>query len=60
MESEEKEIIDTRITDHWGVDWNAMEIVRDFLHFYLKHVFLGFYIFFSGNLFSYRKKYLYG
>ncbi|KKM06665.1 hypothetical protein LCGC14_1741690 [marine sediment metagenome] len=25
------EIIDTRITDHWGVDWNAMEIVRDFL-----------------------------
>ena len=27
----EPEIIDTRITDHWGVDWNAMEIVRDFL-----------------------------
>ncbi len=25
------EIIDTRITDHWGVDWNPMEIVRDFL-----------------------------
>lgn len=25
------EIIDTRITDHWGVEWNPMEIVRDFL-----------------------------
>lgn len=25
------EIIDTRITDQWGVDWNPMEIVRDFL-----------------------------
>jgi len=31
MEDSEFEIIDTRITDHWGVDWNAMEIVRDFL-----------------------------
>ncbi len=25
------EIIDTRITDTWGVEWNPMEIVRDFL-----------------------------
>lgn len=31
MVSSEFEIIDTRITDHWGVDWTAMEIVRDFL-----------------------------
>ncbi len=31
MADSEIEIIDTRITNHWGVDWNAMEIVRDFL-----------------------------
>ncbi len=31
MSSTKFEIIDTRITDHWGVEWNAMEIVRDFL-----------------------------
>ena len=30
-EKKEFEIIDTRITDHWGVDWTPMEIVRDFL-----------------------------
>ncbi|MBT4482899.1 MAG: hypothetical protein HOC71_04380 [Candidatus Latescibacteria bacterium] len=26
-----EEIIDTRITDHWGVNWSPMEIARDFL-----------------------------
>ena len=29
--SSKVEIIDTRITDHWGVEWTPMEIVRDFL-----------------------------
>lgn len=27
----ESKIVDTRITDHWGVQWSPMEIVRDFL-----------------------------
>lgn len=31
MSELEYEIIDTRITDKWGVEWNEMEIVRDFL-----------------------------
>ena len=31
MINQEIEIIDTRITDHWGVEWTPMEIVRDFL-----------------------------
>ncbi|TFG29668.1 MAG: hypothetical protein EU532_02710 [Promethearchaeota archaeon] len=31
IEQTEQIIIDTRITDQWGVDWSAMEIVRDFL-----------------------------
>lgn len=31
LNSTDFEIIDTRITDHWGVDWTPMEIVRDFL-----------------------------
>ena len=26
-----EQIIDTKITDRWGVDWSPMEIVRDFL-----------------------------
>ena len=25
------EIIDTRITDRWGVDWSPMEVARDFM-----------------------------
>ncbi|KKK41501.1 hypothetical protein LCGC14_2687710, partial [marine sediment metagenome] len=31
MDSVKFEIIDTRITDYWGLKWNPMEIVRDFL-----------------------------
>ena len=31
MKPKEIEIIDTRITDQWGVNWTPMEIARDFL-----------------------------
>ena len=31
MKPKEKEIIDTKITDQWGVNWTPMEIARDFL-----------------------------
>lgn len=31
MKPKEMEIIDTKITDHWGVNWTPMEIARDFL-----------------------------
>jgi len=31
MEEKVVEIIDTQITDKWGVQWDEMETVRDFL-----------------------------
>lgn len=44
------EVIDTRITDKWGVNWNELETVRDFLqNFYDANPIESIVIKFNGN-----------
>lgn len=45
------EIVDTRITDQWGVKWSPMEIIRDFLqNFYDENPVERINIAFSGDV----------